>query len=230
VVLSGSGFSFSKVTAFDALWVANDTLIRVNPATYEHRRVLRIPLPIGGSGGTSLAADEEHLWIGTSEGTLIRIDPSGAVSGRREVADGIQLVAAGEGGVWVVDQFAGVVTRVDPMSLEPTAGVPLTGNIDSIAVMDDYLWTLDFSTGVLARISILEDRIVGRQTSLPPGPTFLAVGSGSVWVSHVDGTVTRVDPVTLRVAEFARVNGSARAIAVDEVRESIWVDVARSTD
>jgi class 3 adenylate cyclase/streptogramin lyase len=227
LVVSKGSISFSMVTAFDALWVATGSLIRVNPATYEPRPVLEIPFPTGGLGGSSLAADEDHLWIGTSGGTLLRVDPSGEMSGRRRVTDSIQVVAAGQGSVWVVNQFAGVVTRVDPASLESVAEFPLTGSIDSIAVTDGYVWTLDFETGILTRISVLTDRVVG-QKSLPAGPTSLAVGLGSVWVSHRDGTVSRVDPATLEVTKLARVDGSVRVIAVDGARKSIWVDVTRS--
>ena len=119
--------------------------------------------------------------------------------------------------------------RVDPTSLEPLTDIPITGNVDAIGVMGDYVWTLDLTTGVLTRISVRADRVIG-QRAVPGDPTALAVGASAVWVSHEDGTVTRVDPVTLEAMEFARVGGSARGIAVDEARESIWVDVSRPSN
>jgi class 3 adenylate cyclase/streptogramin lyase len=227
--VGGSAFSISMVSAFDAIWVTTDRLVRVNPATFVPRLVIEIPSPIGGLGETSLAADEDHLWIGSSDGSLFRIDPSTEESEKHRVTDSIQLVAAGGGGVWVVDQAAGLVTRVDPASVEAVAEIPVTGNVDSIAVMGDYVWTLDFTTGVLTRISITADRVVG-QKSLPARPTSLAVGLGSVWVSHQDGTVTRVAPASLEITQLTHVDGSARAIAVDVARESIWVDVRRARE
>ena len=57
------------------------------------------------------------------------------------------------------------------------------------------------------------------------GITNLAVGLGAVWLSHEDGTISRVDRLTLDVTEFAHVDGVASAIAVDVERNSIWVDV-----
>jgi hypothetical protein len=209
----------------DAVWVATEKLSRVNPATHEVRTVLRIPLPVGGSGSTSFAVDGKQLWIGTTGGLLLRVDPSGEVTGERTVADSIQLVAAGAQGVWVVDQLASAVLRIDPVSLLSVADpIPFTGNIDAIAVMGDHVWVLDFGTGLLSRISILEDRVVG-QVSVPSRPTSLAAGLGAVWVSHADGTVTKVDPITVRAARLTRIEGDPRAIAVDTARESVWVDL-----
>jgi hypothetical protein len=203
--------------------------MRLNTSTDEARPVFRIPQSGVGLGGASLAADRDHLWLGTNQGTLFRFDPTGEESGRRDVTDTIQLVAAGEGSVWVVDQPAATVTRVDPESLDTLRKIPVTGNIDAIAVMFGYVWTLDLGTGVLTRISVSADP-VDRQLTLPADPTAIAVGAEAVWVSHEDGTVTRVDPVTLDAEEFARVDGSARGIAVDEARESIWVDVSPPSD
>lgn len=38
-----------------------------------------------------------------------------------------------------------------------------------------------------------------------------------------------VDPITLEMDEFARMDGSARGIVVDNARESIWVDLTRAS-
>ena len=228
VVRTGLGtFSLAIATAFDAVWVSSDRLIRINPATDEFRTVMRIPLPVGGTGASSLAVDRTHLWIGTDQGVLRRVDPTGAVTGARTVTDSIQLVAASEDGVWVVDQLAGVVVRVDPVSFRQAAEpISLAGTIDAIDVLGGQVWALDFGTGLLTRISVLSDRPVGLVT-VPAGATSLDAGLGAVWVSHADGTITKVDPVTTTASTFAQVDGTIRALAVDETRGSIWVDVRR---
>ena len=64
-------FNLSIDTAFDAVWVASDRLIRINPATDEVRPVLQIPLPIGGSGGSSsLAVAAADLGIGSGHASI----------------------------------------------------------------------------------------------------------------------------------------------------------------
>ena len=226
VPLAASGFFVSMEPAFDALWATTDRLLRVNPATDETQPVIDIPPPIG-LGGARLAADRRNLWLSTPGGTLLKLDPDGEEVDRQDVSNGIQLLAAGEGWVWVVDQPAGILQRIDPVTLRPVASIELSGNLDAIAVSDGYLWVLDFATGVLTKVSIASDRAVGQRT-LPPDPTGLAAGAGALWVPHEDGTITRIEPSTIKPSEFARVEGSARAIAVDEERESIWVDVRRA--
>jgi class 3 adenylate cyclase/streptogramin lyase len=223
-----SSFSLSIASGFDAIWVSTDRLIRINPATDEKKTVLRMALPSGGSSETSLALDREHLWIGTAQGVLRRVAPTGEVTEERRVTDSIQLVAASEKGVWVVDQLAGIILRVDPVTLERVGDpAPFTGSVDSIEISGDYIWTLDFGTGLLTRRSILEDRAV-RQVTVPARATALDVGLGAVWIAQEDGTITRVDPETLQTSTFARIEGSVRALGVDAARGSIWVDVRRT--
>jgi hypothetical protein len=223
---AAGAYFISMVVAFDGFWVTTDQLIHVNPATDETRSVLAIPPPIS-LGGASLAADRRNLWLGTPAGTLLKLDPDGNEVDRRDVANAIQLLAVGEGWVWAVDQTAGVLWRIDPSTLRPIAPIDLSGNLDAIAVLDGYVWVVDFATGVLTKVSIASDRVVGQRT-LPADPTGLAAGAGALWIPHEDGTITHIEPSTMTPSEFARVEGSAQAIAVDEERESIWVDVRRA--
>ena len=229
IVRTGLGsFSLSLATGFDAVWVSTDQLIKINPATHDHRVVLSLPLPIGGSGGSALAVDGRQLWVGTTGGLLLRIDPSGEITAERTVADSIQLVAADAEGVWVVDQFAGVVLRIDPVSLRAVGDpVPFSGSIDAIEVLGEHVWVLDFGTGLLSRVSVLNGSVT--QVSVPVEATSLAAGLGAIWVSHDDGTVTKVDPTTVRASHFARIDGSARTLAVDEARDTVWVYVRGSS-
>jgi class 3 adenylate cyclase/streptogramin lyase len=221
-------FSLSMVSAFDTVWVATaDRLISVHPGTDEIRVVLEIPIVEAGSGRTSLASDRHHLWVGRTDGILMRVDPSGTISEQRKVANSVDRVAVGEGGVWVVDQVAGVVTRIDPATLRRIGRIEPGGNVDRMLVSDGFLWILDRATGVVTRISSSPDP-VRAQATVGAGTTDMAAGLGSIWVSHEDGTISSINVATLVVdEEFARVEGAATAIAVDPTRESIWVDIGQ---
>jgi streptogramin lyase len=215
----------SMVSAFDALWyVAPDRLVRVSASTDEQKVVQRISTPTElGAFRVSLAADRDHLWMGQADGIVMRVDPSGGFEDRR-VADAIDLIAATEDGVWVLDQFAGVVIRVDPATLGTVWETTVVGTIARLAADGNYLWLLDQSSGVLTRLSSstgagADQAPVGRSA------IDLAVGLGAAWVSHEDGTISRIDRLTLEVTEFAHVEGGASSIAVDLRRSSVWVDV-----
>jgi class 3 adenylate cyclase len=224
--------SVSMVTAFDAVWVATgERLFRVNAATDEPREALRFQLPGGGSGRTDLSADRSHLWLGRTDGILMQIDASGAVTRQRRVITSADLIAAGDDAVWVADQVSGVVAGVDAASLGKIGEIAVAGRIDRMIADAGYVWILDTGTGVVTRLSVSSDRIVAAQAPVGGGSTDLAVGFGAVWVSHDDGLISRIDPSTLEVtAAFARVNGAATAIAVDTSRETIWVDVGPHRD
>lgn len=224
----GFSFSVSMVTAFDAVWVATgERLVRINAATDEPREVLRIELPGDGSGRTDLSADRSHLWLGRTDGILMRIDPvSEDVTRERKVIGSADLVTAADGAVWVADQVNGTIIGVDADSFEEIGAVTVAGSIDRMIADAGYLWVLDTGAGLVTRLSVSSDDIVSAQKSVGAGATDLAVGLGAVWVSHDDGRISRIDASTLEVTpDFAEVVGAATAIAVDATRGSLWVDV-----
>jgi streptogramin lyase len=225
-------FSLSMVSAFDAVWVATaDRLISVHPGTDEIRQVLAIPTVSAGSGRASLAFDRQQLWIGRTDGVLMRVDPSGTVGREREVAASVDLIAAGEEGVWVVDQVAGIIRRIDPETLRPIGRIEAHGNVDRMLVSDGSLWIMDRATGVVTRISTASLDPARAQAPVGAGATDMAAGFRSIWISHEDGRITRIDVATLAVdEEFARVDGAATAIAVDLTRGSVWVDIGHPLD
>jgi streptogramin lyase len=227
IAIEQPAITISMISAFDALWyLTPDRLIRVSSSTDEQDMVKRIAAPTdlgADERGVSLAADRDHLWIGKIDGFLMRVDPSDGVEERR-VADAIDLITASGDGVWVVDQFEGEVIRVDSDTFETVWKKPVLGTIARLAADGDYLWLLDQSSGVVTRISALTGANAG-QAPVGPGVTDLAVGLGAVWLSHEDGTISRIDRLTRDVTEFAQVDGGASAIAVDVERNSIWVDV-----
>jgi YVTN family beta-propeller protein len=66
----------------------------------------------------------------------------------------------------------------------------------------------------------------GRVTAVDLGrrATWVSTGQGSIWVVHAeDGTVSRVDPATLRVTATIPVGTRPYALAVDEA--AVWVTV-----
>jgi glutamine cyclotransferase len=151
------------------------------------------------------------------------------VSVRVPIAPGITDVATGFASVWVTGSNG--VTRVDPGSATVIAHIPVSGTGDhsGIAVGEGSVWVTapelrpDGSRGNLVRIDPDTNEITA--TIHIGGPIqYLAVGSGSVWVTLPDAgrsTVFRVDPGSDRVIGSIPVADASGPIVIGE--GSVWV-------
>ena len=103
---AGTGWRYRVAAGEGAIWVlAPASLWRIDPTT---SRVTG-SVPLGHTeDGSSLATGGGAVWIATSQGVLLRVDPkSQTVTGRITLgtliypADAWDSVAVGEGSVWV---------------------------------------------------------------------------------------------------------------------------------
>jgi class 3 adenylate cyclase/streptogramin lyase len=209
-------------TGFDAVWVDSaETLYRVNPATDQQEVFFRLPAATGiATYSFALARD---LWIGTSDGTIVRIDPRTGEHRQAHTDLAIDAMAAAGGRIWASDILAGDVVSIDPVTLRPVDRVDVHGSLDQLAGDEDTVWVLDRSVGVVTRIDAASAIVTG-SARVGVHSTDLAVGAGAVWVGDRDGSVFRLDPSTLEVREFP-VDAQVLGVAVDDVTGSVWVYV-----
>ena len=140
------------------------------------------------------------------------------------------LLAAGEGFVWVLDQKASTLTRIDPATMEvvgPPRGIPADGIPIALAVGEGSVWVAVNEGRTLAVIEIgpelgnVRGRIVLQTTqtgtfSVLREAVALAVGEHAVWaLERGQGEVTRIDPQTGRPKRLAEGLGG---IVVDRRR------------
>lgn len=188
----GIGPSQSVLTAFDAVWViTGETLYRVNPATDEPDVFLRLPRPSGIS--TYSLAVGDSIWVGASDGTIVRLDPRTGARDQSQTGLAVDKIAATKDAVWVADVLAGEVVRFDPADLQQVGKpIEIRGSIDQIFARGDCLWVLDRQSGVVTRITSSDTG--GRPARVGDGATDMAVGPDAVWVGDRDGSLYRVDP------------------------------------
>jgi class 3 adenylate cyclase/streptogramin lyase len=221
VPLPGVVISASYSVAIEGgfVWALSEhSLFRVNPGNNAVQQVLslgrtetNVPFP------AQLAAVAGRLWIGTSDGLLIRVD---ATTGddRRVRTGPIDAIAADAGAVWTLDRIDGLVTRFDPQTLQPDTPIELTTNASELIVDEaGKLWALDPLGGALTQIDTRRSIDVGAD------PTAVVAGLGALWVGGADGILRRVDSTTGVTTEFP-VGSPIVALAIDPDRGTIWVD------
>ena len=143
------------------------------------------------------------------------------VAERIQVGESPTDVAAGLGGVWLVN--GEVLQKIDPgenrtvLSSPPPVGEGGLG----LAVGVGHVW----STAALDQVVVRFDpESLARRTVRVPraGPSDVAVDEGAVWaVSSTGGYVARIDPGTLRVEDVIDVGSEPSAVAAGD--GAVWV-------
>jgi class 3 adenylate cyclase/streptogramin lyase len=218
----GVGQSQTVLTGFDAVWAQNARMLfRVHPGTDEVEDALVLPVPAGITTW-SVALGPDAIWVGVSDGTLVRFDPTTEDSDQADTGRSIDQVAATREHVWVADFLAGALFRFDPASLRQD-GRPLAieGSMDQVVGGGDVVWILDRLLGVITRVDAASNEVTG-SIRVGNDPTELAVSAEAVWVGDAAGSLYRVDASTMAVEEF-RIGAEVLGVAVDDGDGSVWI-------
>jgi DNA-binding beta-propeller fold protein YncE len=203
--------------------VANQdgTIATIDPTT------LRVTTKAKDIYARALAVRWGALWALGSVPTgssLVRINRAGDVV---TTVTGVGLVsfalAAGEGGVWIVDDVTRTVFRVDPATNRVTARIRLGFDPGGIAAGGGSVWVTNASGDAVARIDPRRNEIVG-STRVGRDPVAIAFGDGAVWVGNYgDGSVSRIDPRSGAEVATVAVGPYPGVIAAGE--GGVWVAV-----
>jgi class 3 adenylate cyclase/streptogramin lyase len=218
----GSSFSVNLAEGSDKIWVAYDGgLDQVNPATGEQREAI----VLGGDRlvTNDVAVGAGFVWLGGSDGRLIRFDPATGRELPSTGLDPIDAIAFGHGSVWTADTVGGTVTRYDPKTMRRIEEIEMPIAADYLVSGDVAVWALSTSVGTLSRIDPSTND-VRYQVPVGADPSGLAVGSGAVWVGDEDGLIRRVDEETRAVTDIP-FGAEIRALAWDAKTDTLWVDV-----
>jgi class 3 adenylate cyclase len=131
------------------------------------------------------------------------------------IGDAPTALAATSAAVWVTDS-TGDVSKIDPRydRLTPTrslaaSGGFLGGAVRPMLVAFGWIWIVN-PDGYVSRLDPDSAQGMG-SVGVGNGPSAIAAGAGSVWVTNsADGTVTRIDPTTLVPTSVPRRSRSVR--------------------
>jgi YVTN family beta-propeller protein len=193
----------------------------IDPEFNAPRGGVRIGNVISDGPGV-VATHGNSVWVAPSTGLLTRLNAStGKVADRADPNASPAGIAIGDGAVWLTDNEADNVTRVDPTGL--LTQIPVGNGPTGIAVGGGGVWVVDSLDDNVRRIDP-DTRSVTATIPVGRSPAGIAFGAGSVWVANSgDGTVTRINPRTDRRQATVAVGGSPQALTVADGR--IWVTV-----
>ena len=171
----------------------------MNPATGEQREAIGFAPDQFGSNDVTFGGG--FVWLGGSDGRLVRYDPRTGEDRTRMGLAPIDTIAFGHGSVWTVDTVGGTVTRYDPGTMRPVEEIVMPTAADYLVSGDVAVWALSTSVGTLSRIDPATND-VRYQVQVGQDPSGLAVGSRAVWVGDEDGIIRRVNEDTREVTRI----------------------------
>jgi class 3 adenylate cyclase/streptogramin lyase len=222
----GIGQSQTIVTGFDAVWALSARIMyRVHPGTDEVEESLVLPNTEGITTWSLALGDA--IFVGVSDGTLVRFDPRTGARDQVDTGLSIDAIAATNDAVWVADVLAGAVFRFDAESLEREGRpVEVRGSIDQIVGGGDFLWVLDKRVGVVTRIEASSSTVNG-SARVGDDATDMAPGPNVLWVGDLDGSLYRVDPPSLEVTDVP-IGAEVLGVAIDADTELTWVYLGKA--
>jgi hypothetical protein len=205
--------------------LAGNTLSGVDTSTLEEDVVTQVAEPQQVSH-FRVATTSDSVWV-VAGSTLLEIEPlSGDVE--REIAleySADDLAAAGDD-LLLTDELDNLVVRFDPERGQAAETWQLQADPDVLATgPDGSVWVLNVGGGTVTGLgpsgSVEAPIRVGSHSS------DIAVGPDAVWVSDIEGGVTRrIDPELGREVDRIPVRGRPAALAVDPVTGDLWVYLA----
>ncbi|HZS16187.1 MAG TPA: hypothetical protein VFC09_16480 [Candidatus Dormibacteraeota bacterium] len=220
-------------TSPGAVWVTSavdDALVRVDPAT--NRVAQRIALGVRPS---SLAVLGSDVWVTASQADrVLRVAvASGTVEASVAVTDP-GPIAAGAGGVWVVSEREGELSRIDPTTnvasklLSAAPGSDYV--VDAVVASGDGVWFRNLAARSVQHLDAASTLITqqagvgGTATWGVTDPLTIAATNDAVWVT-VTNALVRVDRRTLHVTQLPLIQPTGVATAADD--GSLWLATAQ---
>jgi streptogramin lyase len=237
VEVTVEGFPNAVAVGARGVWVVRDgrRVIKLDPATGEIIGRIGAGDELGSERPCGIAVSQNAVWVVTLSGNLARINPRTNRLSRMIETEQAACVAVGRSGVWVTQPENGQVLRIDPVSNEIVAEVPLEGFPQGIAVAFGSVWVAaadppEGANGGVSRIDPRSNEVV-RTILVPNLPEFLATGNGMVWATSNNGTVAEIDPRTNQFVSAIRITDGGRttiAVGGDTVWASEIVETGES--
>jgi streptogramin lyase len=206
------------------LWVARsakDEIVKVNSAGKVLARI------DAGRGPNSVAVGAGAVWFTTSEGSVLRVDPTtNRVAATIPVGTRAGAITTGDDTVWVAEPDAREVVRIDPVSNAVVARISV-GTEEScptwLTADATSLWAVLYTLGI-ARIDATTNTVAAQTSSSQAKscqPASVALAGGRVWILDTfTGRLLALDPKSLATISTSQLGTGVWQIAGDA--NSLW--------
>jgi DNA-binding SARP family transcriptional activator/ABC-type branched-subunit amino acid transport system substrate-binding protein/DNA-binding beta-propeller fold protein YncE len=242
-VFSTSSTPTDLAAGAGALWIGNafrelpfsatsypESVSRLDPETRVVVATIPLPRPsvvrynvAGLDSLEHIAVTSDAVWVIGADLSVSRIDPrTNKLVGRVKGFEATSI-AAGDGGVWVIELGHAAVAKIDPRTNTITRRIEVAAQaLAGLAVGARDVWAADPFGGLVWRIDPGPN--LQRTIPLDVGVSWVAVGAGAVWATNeLAGLVYRIDPLTNKARV---VNRTAEPAAVAVGGGAAWVSVA----
>jgi predicted Ser/Thr protein kinase len=180
-----------------AVWVSGHPglLVRIDPATDEIVRRWNLRGIGGNDSVTGVEPIGDAVWLSDSGGGLTRIDVGTDRAGpRRKTGAEIDDLAYGDGRLWAVDAFDGVLLELDPHTGDVDQTIDVPGSPNAVAAGLGLVYILNSSSGTVVPVDPDSGQL-REEIRVGESPSDITVAFGAVWVANRgDGTLSRIDP------------------------------------
>ena len=129
------------------------------------------------------------------------------------------------GAVWVANDGAGTLVRIDPGTNRVTRQVRLQPGLFSVAGGFGSIWAINYKRSSLTRVDLATGKTRSVQVGATPFDVLCAFGH--VWVTSWEaGVLSEVEPHSLRVVRRIRIGPRPTGLRV--ARGGLWVGFGRS--
>lgn len=183
VRLSGRPIAAASAIAYGRdIWVANPNVHALQRLDPPYTGVAAtIPLEPRSDAYAGVAAGEGAVWVAGGR-TLWRIDPSvGRVAATISLEFAPRAVAAGKGGIWLLDRRADMLVRISPRTGGIVARIPVGRGPVSVAAGTGSIWVANAVDRTVSRIDPSRN-VVDKTIHVGTEPVGLAAGLGAVWL------------------------------------------------
>ncbi len=187
---------------FGSVWspsCKDHAVMRIDPAT--GKVIAKVAAdPANSEGGITIG--DGSVWIVTKPSTLVRINPAtNAIVNSFPLPSESENPLFSDGFLWVSSFGHDQLLKIDPASGQVLKMIPVGPKPRFLTAGAGSIWTLNQGDGTISRVDASTGAVLATiPCGIEGGGGEMTFGDGFIWATMFDFPITKIDPVTSKVA------------------------------